>query len=107
MSSSPDRVELAVRELVAALRESLSAEAAPRPDEPERLLSIEDAAKALGIGRTLAYGLIQSGQLRSIKVGARRRLVPTSAIAEYARGEVDEALTSIHRLAQTRLAKPR
>jgi excisionase family DNA binding protein len=34
-----------------------------------------------GIGRTLFYELIGSGQLRSVKLG-RRRLVPADAIEE-------------------------
>ncbi|MCX7618333.1 helix-turn-helix domain-containing protein [Tepidiforma sp.] len=51
--------------------------------------SIPEAAQALGIGRTLAIKLVQSGQLRSIKVG-RRRLVPAAALEELlARGAPD------------------
>jgi excisionase family DNA binding protein len=36
----------------------------------------------LGIGRTVAYGLVLSGELRSIKIG-RRRLVAISSVSEY------------------------
>jgi len=51
--------------------------------------SIPEAAQALGIGRTLTIKLVQSGQLRSIKVG-RRRLVPAAALEELlARGAPD------------------
>lgn len=46
-----------------------------------RVLRVEEAARALGIGRSLAYDLIRSGRLRSFKVGSRR-LIPASAIAE-------------------------
>jgi excisionase family DNA binding protein len=35
-----------------------------------------------GIGRSTFYGLIGSGQLRSVKIG-KRRLVPEQAIREY------------------------
>jgi excisionase family DNA binding protein len=52
---------------------------------PPVLLSMEDAAARLGIGRTLAYGLVQSGQLRSHLIG-RRRLVSESALAAYVTG---------------------
>jgi excisionase family DNA binding protein len=40
------------------------------------LLRVEQAAKRLNIGRSLAYRLIQSGRLPSVRVsGARRVLV--------------------------------
>ena len=34
--------------------------------------SVDEAAEQLSIGRTLAYDLIRSGQLPSIKIGHRR-----------------------------------
>ena len=74
------RLESAIAELVAAIR----AEAAlVTPDLPDRLLSIDEAAKALGIGRSMTYELIGRGDLRSLKIG-RRRVVASSAIADYA-----------------------
>jgi excisionase family DNA binding protein len=76
-----DRLAAAVAELVEALRDELrQADAQPTPD---RLLSIPDAADALGVGRTLVYTLIARGELRSVKLG-KRRLVPSSAIAAWA-----------------------
>ena len=51
------------------------------PSTVPRVLRVEEAAQLLGIGRSLAYDLIRSGQLRSIKIG-RRRLIPVDAIAE-------------------------
>jgi excisionase family DNA binding protein len=47
-----------------------------------KVLKVEEAARQLGIGRTLAYGLVRSGTLRSLKIGSRR-LVPRTAIAEF------------------------
>lgn len=76
------RLDSAVAELIEALRESVREEAASAPRAPDRLLSIEEAADALGIGRTAAYNELQAGRLRSLKVG-RRRLVSASAIAAY------------------------
>lgn len=73
-----DRLTLAVQELVAAIREDL---AAPSPAEPDRLLSIPDAAQRLGIGRSLLYQEIAAGNLRTVKVG-RRRLVPAAALRD-------------------------
>jgi excisionase family DNA binding protein len=51
-----------------------------------RVLRVEEAARALGIGRSLVYDLIRSGRLRSFKVGSRR-LIPAAAI--------DEAITML------------
>lgn len=77
-----DRLSLALAELAEALREELRAEAAADPRAPDRLLSIDEAARTLGIGRSRLYDEIGSGRLRSLSVG-RRRLVPSGAIAEY------------------------
>ncbi|MBI4345925.1 MAG: excisionase family DNA-binding protein [Elusimicrobia bacterium] len=51
------------------------------------LISVEEAGKRLGVGRTFAYELVASGELPSVKLG-RRRLVPVAALSEY----VDRAL---------------
>jgi excisionase family DNA binding protein len=81
-----DRLATAVTELVAALRDEIATERRPTQREPDRLLSIEQAAQALGIGRTALYSEIGAGRIRSVKVG-RRRLVPSSAITEVAAGQ--------------------
>jgi excisionase family DNA binding protein len=47
--------------------------------EPPRCLSVEQAARLLNVGRSTAYDLIRSGELRSVKIG-RRRLVPRDAL---------------------------
>lgn len=69
-----DRLELAVRELVAAIR----ADVRP-PPEPSLFLTLDEAARQLRIGRTSLYGMLDRGELPSVKVG-RRRLVPRAAI---------------------------
>ena len=38
------------------------------------LVSPEEAATALGIGRTLLYELLATGELRSVKIGRARRV---------------------------------
>ncbi len=40
---------------------------------------VNDACRALGIGRTLIYSLIADGQIRAIKI-AGRTLIPKSEI---------------------------
>ena len=42
------------------------------------LLTAEEAAKALNIGRTRIYGLIKNNDLQSVKVGRSRRVVASS-----------------------------
>lgn len=76
-----DRLAAALTELAEAIRCEIRAELAGESGQPEQLLSIPLAAKRLGVGRTAVYSEIQAGRLRSIRVG-RRRLVPSSAIAE-------------------------
>ena len=46
------------------------------------LLSVEEAAERLGIGRSLMYELISSGQVASIRVGRLRRIAP-EALSTY------------------------
>jgi excisionase family DNA binding protein len=77
-----DRLALALAELVDALRAEARASVPPDAGAPDRLLSIDAAAEALGIGRSALYGELQAGRLRSVKVG-RRRLIPAAALAAY------------------------
>jgi excisionase family DNA binding protein len=49
---------------------------------PVLLLRPEDAASALGIGRTKVYELMRSGALRSVKIGGFRR-IPATALADF------------------------
>ncbi|MGW4552452.1 helix-turn-helix domain-containing protein [Streptomyces sp. NPDC004365] len=46
------------------------------------LLTVEEAARRLQIGRTVCYRLIASGELESITVGHLRR-VPADAVPEF------------------------
>lgn len=53
-------------------------------DPPLRLLlSIDEAAAALSIDRSNLYKLLNRGELRSVVVGKRRRLIPVAALEEY------------------------
>ncbi len=47
-----------------------------------RLLTIEAVMERLSVGRSTVYNLMDSGQLRSCKVG-RRRLVPESGLVTF------------------------
>jgi excisionase family DNA binding protein len=46
------------------------------------LLRPSEAAQRLGIGRTKVYELMRSGELRSVKIGAARR-VSATALADF------------------------
>ena len=49
---------------------------------PRIVLTVEQAAESLGIGRTLMYELISSGAVESVLIGRLRR-VPANAVADY------------------------
>ena len=46
------------------------------------LLRVEEAAERLGIGRSLMYRLVLSGEVQSVPVGRLRR-IPCDALTEY------------------------
>ena len=54
------------------------------------LLTVEEAADRLGIGRSLMYQLIGCGQVASIRVGRLRR-IPQESLTDYVRAMRDEA----------------
>src|ERR1700758_2481635 len=60
-------------------------EAATQSAAGARLNTVEDVMERLRIGRSTAFELISTRQLRSIKVG-RRRLVSEAALVEFIEG---------------------
>lgn len=54
-------------------------------DELPMVLRVEDLMPILGIGRSNAYALVRSGQVRSIKIGHQFR-IPREAIQEFLDG---------------------
>jgi excisionase family DNA binding protein len=50
--------------------------------DDKRLLTVDEAAQRLGIGRSHAYVYVLRGELESVKLGRSRR-VPAEAIDEY------------------------
>lgn len=58
-------------------------EASKNHENPERvLLTVEETAELLNVGRTKAYTLVRSGDIASVRIGRLRR-VPKSAIDDY------------------------
>lgn len=61
----------------------MATDTVPPDSQPDGLLlTVEEAAKRLRLGRTLVYRLISSGELESVKVGRLRR-VPAECLPEY------------------------
>ena len=50
--------------------------------EVPRTLSVDQAAKVLGVSRGTCYELVNSGRLHSIQIG-RRRLIPRAAVLNF------------------------
>ena len=53
----------------------------PYPTTP-LLLTVEQAADRLGIGRTLAYALVSAGEIESVQIGRLRR-IPADALPAF------------------------
>ena len=49
---------------------------------PPVLITVEQAATQLGIGRTRTYQLVLAGKIQSVKIG-RRRLVVRARLEEF------------------------
>jgi excisionase family DNA binding protein len=52
------------------------------PELMKVLLTVEEAAHKLSIGRTTCYGLMKRGELRYILIGSERR-IPVDAVGEF------------------------
>jgi excisionase family DNA binding protein len=50
--------------------------------EQEVVLSVQQACRVIGIGKTLAYELIGTGRLRCVRAG-RRVLIPTDEVKRF------------------------
>ena len=58
-----------------------------------KLLGVNQVCEQLGLSRSLVYGLLSEGRLRSLRVG-RRRLVPASAVDEFILNQMDEEVNA-------------
>jgi excisionase family DNA binding protein len=71
----------ALAEQVARLA-AMVTELVERPVMPPLSFSVDEAARLLGLGRSNLFKLLESGEIRSVKVGTRR-LVPHKALEEF------------------------
>jgi len=60
----------------------VSAMTEPTSPAPRVLLTVEEAADRLSIGRTTMYALIKAGHIATVRVGYLRR-VPAAALTDY------------------------
>jgi excisionase family DNA binding protein len=51
---------------------------------PRLLLTVEEAAEILAVGRTTVFHLIRTGQLATVQIGRLRR-VPMDALHQFTR----------------------
>ena len=49
---------------------------------PQRFFRVQDCAKEIGISRSMAYELVKSGAIRSVRIGGALR-IPAPAIDEF------------------------
>ena len=54
------------------------------------LVTVDEAARRLSLGRTTVYTLLVRGDIESVKVGRARR-VPVRALTRFVQGQLDAA----------------
>jgi excisionase family DNA binding protein len=82
--SNADRIAALFIELVELMNKGDSTEGlTPRRESTPILLTVEEAAEKLHIGRTRMFALLRSGEVDSVQIGRLRRVHP-DALEEYA-----------------------
>ncbi|MEU2345937.1 helix-turn-helix domain-containing protein [Streptomyces sp. NPDC013082] len=64
------------------LRNLLSGRRLPEGDTTLVALTVAEAARRIGIGRTKLYEYVTSGEIASVKIGSLRR-IPAEAVNEF------------------------
>lgn len=54
-----------------------------------RTINVSEFAKILGISKSLAYSLIKRGEIKYLKIGERRYLIPLEVVEKLI-GEVND-----------------
>jgi excisionase family DNA binding protein len=65
-------------------------EATQREAVTKLLVTVDEAAKSLSVGRPKMWQLVMSGEVPSIKIGASRR-IPVSVLEDYVRQKLAAA----------------
>jgi excisionase family DNA binding protein len=58
--------------------------------EERRLLTVDDCARRLGIGRSHAYQYVLRGEIASVKLGRNRRVTPEALDAFIERLQTEQ-----------------
>ncbi len=58
--------------------------------EEKRLLTVDDCARRLGIGRSHTYAYVLKGDIASVKLGRNRRITPEALEAFIERLQSDQ-----------------
>lgn len=75
MSVTRSRLATAAEALATALEEQM-----PRAiQEPDTVLTVDEAAAQLSVSRSLIYTMMRTGQLDSVRIG-RRRCIPVTEV---------------------------
>ena len=89
-SERADKIAALLAELAELIAEQSQPEIpAPRVSPEQTLLTVEEAAQRLRIGRTQMFALIKSGEILSVQIGRLRR-IPLTSIERYADALLDQ-----------------
>ncbi len=72
----------------------VQAHAETAPDPTLVALTVEEAARRLGVGRTTMYALLASGEIPSVTIGRLRR-IPAEALKDYVAARTQPARSTV------------
>ena len=91
-SERADKIAALLAELAELIAEQSQPEIpAPRVSPEQTLLTVEEAAQRLRIGRTQMFALIKSREIQSVQIGRLRR-IPLTSIERYADALLDQQI---------------
>ncbi|MBC9731355.1 helix-turn-helix domain-containing protein [Streptomyces sp. TRM68367] len=85
-----DALGVSAQDLLHLVRASTST----APDPTLVALTVEEAARRLGVGRTTMYALLASGEIPSVTIGRLRR-IPAEALSDYVAARVQVAPSTV------------
>ena len=85
-----DALGVSAQDLLHLVRASTSS----APDPTLVALTVEEAARRLGVGRTMMYALLASGEIPSVTIGRLRR-IPAEALSDYVAARVQVAPSTV------------